>query len=105
MGMWLAIAFSGLGCDKFFDVRGVLYECNTKTPLAGAQGVATAAGHTGATQFTTDAAGVFVIHMNAPEDADVSVTITKPGYADLYMEYRGMPADADHVELCLTRAP
>jgi hypothetical protein len=105
LGLWLAVAFAGPGCDEFFDIRGVLSDCYTGERIAGAQGVAVAAGFSGQTLFTTDAAGVFAIHMNAPRQANVTVVISKPGYVDLTVMYQGVPADAEHIELCLTRAP
>jgi len=105
LGLWLVVAFVGQGCDRVFDIRGVLSDCNTGGRIAGAQGVAIAAGFEGQTLFTTDASGVFAIRMDAPEEANVTAIIVKPGYIDLTVMYHGVPADSAPVELCMTRAP
>jgi hypothetical protein len=101
--MWLALAFAGQGCDKFFDVRGVLLDCGTTGGISGAQGVATADGYSEPTRVTTDSAGAFHIHMNAPDHAHVTMTFSKPAYDQLIVEYDGLPADPDHLQLCMNR--
>lgn len=99
------LAFTGGACDKFFEVSGRVVECGSTTQgIADAQGLATAAGYSGTTQFKTDIDGTFFIHMNAREDARVTVTISKPGYADLSEQYDGRPADGDHLQLCMNRS-
>jgi len=100
----LATASLGVCADRFFEVRGVLSECGVNTPIPGAQGLATAAGHSGRTQFSTDSSGSFRIHMNAYYTAHVTVTIKKPGYSDLTVEYYGIPPDGNNLQLCMNRS-
>jgi len=101
--MCFALAFAGLGCDKFFDIGGVLIECGTSQGIPGAQGAATSQWNSEQKQFSTDSAGTFHLGMNTPDYAHVTVTFSKSGYTDLTVEYYGIPADAHHVQLCMNR--
>ena len=76
-------------------------DCATDEALSGVEATTHLHGGYGEEDHheTTDAKGNFSITLNAPDDASVTVTLTKSGYTSWSHRYDGEPKE--HVTICL----
>jgi hypothetical protein len=95
-----------VACDRFWTMRGVLYECGTKVSIPDADGVAIRVGRPTLppVTFKTDKLGRFLIQTASPGGAQVTVTFSKSGYVTMSQFFDGQPSNADNVELCMQPA-
>lgn len=100
-----AALFIQWGCDDFFGMEGHLYQCGTKVPIAGANGIADPGGRV-RKEFTTDSHGYFsfvLVPVGPP--STVIVRFVKEGFVPFSQRFDGEPANADEIELCMEPVP
>ena len=107
LGLMLAGMLTGISCDTFFEMRGTVYECGTKTgiPQASGKAVRNDRPNSPAEVFVTDSAGRYWFGFNAPSDISATVSFEKTGYVSITQQFNGTPNHPVSFDFCMNRAP
>jgi hypothetical protein len=91
------------GCDRFFEVQGTVSDCATNAPIAAATVVAQVdpsyADESKSYETTTE--GRYLVHLNKPPSAPVTITFSKTGFAEVARHFDGIPTTPYIADVCL----